>query len=228
MKNPAGAGGDAGAEEDWGLGRLAGKSSAQKKSAGWRGQAEGRSLRIRRNDLQSARQAVVLRSSSLRVDQSEPSRWQHGLAYLKPPILRCKPRSKRWHLLRTIQSCPSASSRRFWPSGTRRWLSYSLKQRIAIRRRNELRVLNGYATTAETENASLAATDVHRPINGIQFQLIRRFPPEDAVSECRSDKYQQDCKHGCPRGPHRYIAFDFSPQRQHLLVHNGIRDHAAV
>src|SRR5262245_51732920 len=59
---------------------------------------------------------------------------------------------------------------------------------------------------AETDNASLATTDLHWPINGIRFQLIRRFPREDAGSECWSDKYQEDCKYGSRR-PHNLPAW---------------------
>src|SRR5262249_32715515 len=36
--------------------------------------------------------------------------------------------------------------------------------------------------------ATLAAADLHGPINGIRFQLIRRFPREGAVSRCWSNK----------------------------------------
>ena len=34
--------------------------------------------------------------------------------------------------------------------------------------------MNGYTTMAETANATLAAADLHGPINGIRFQLILR------------------------------------------------------
>lgn len=48
--------------------------------------------------------------------------------------------------------------------------------------------MNGYTTMAETANATLAAADLHGPINGIRFQLIRRFPREGAASKCWSNK----------------------------------------
>jgi hypothetical protein len=48
--------------------------------------------------------------------------------------------------------------------------------------------MNGYTTIVETANATLAAADLHRPINGIRFQVIRRFSREGAVSKCWSNK----------------------------------------
>ena len=37
---------------------------------------------------------------------------------------------------------------------------------------NELRAINGYTFMAKTADATLAATGLHCPINGIRFQLI--------------------------------------------------------
>ena len=63
---------------------------------------------------------------------------------------------------------------------------------------NELRGLNGYTSMAKTTGATLPATGLHGPINGIRFQLILRTHRQDAwVSKCWSNKYQQECKQGC-------------------------------
>jgi len=41
-----------------------------------------------------------------------------------------------------------------------------------LRRRNELRGINGYTVMAKTADATLAAIGPHGPINSIRFQLI--------------------------------------------------------
>jgi hypothetical protein len=43
-----------------------------------------------------------------------------------------------------------------------------------LRRRIELGGINGYTSMAKTTGATLPATGLHGPINGIRFQLILR------------------------------------------------------